>query len=179
LLRTPNYLLRTLSRREFEQAATRLSHHTPDHIESKVGFNGGVEKDIDSRRKLMVPLPQDVSQGHLWEHLQAEAFVSIKNFAAPQSRSRFEKDIWVSSEKSFKFIDMESMRTPKEGTTPLEIFFADPGVSGFDLFGLSEVSEDHQAKEWLELFLDGLIVPFQPEDLFCFGDNQIPQIVNR
>src|SRR4030043_162649 len=82
-------------------------------------------------------------------------------------------------EEILQFFDLKTMRTPEEGGSSLKIFLADPGVGGFDFFCLGEVSEDHQVKEWWELFLDGLIVPFHPQDFFCFWEDQIPQIINR
>jgi hypothetical protein len=85
----------------------------------------------------------------------------------------------MSPKEGLQFFDLKTMRPPEEGGSPLEIFLADPGVGGFGLFGLSEVSEDHQVKKWRELFLDGLIVPFHPQDLLCFWEYQIPQIINR
>ena len=84
----------------------------------------------------------------------------------------------MSPEEILQFFDLKTMRTPEEGGSSLEIFLADPGVGGFDFFGLGEVSEDRQVKEWWEFFLDGLIVPFQPQNLFDFGKDQIPQVID-
>src|SRR4030043_403607 len=47
----------------------------------------------------------------------------------------------------------KTMRLPEDGGSSLEIFRGSPGVAAFAFFGLVEVSEDDQVKEWWAPFL--------------------------
>jgi hypothetical protein len=71
------------------------------------------------------------------------------------------------------------MRASKECRPAPEIFLADPGVGGFDLFGFSQVNEYHEVKKMVKVFLNRLIIPFHPQDLLFFWKDEISQIIDR
>jgi hypothetical protein len=71
------------------------------------------------------------------------------------------------------------MRASKECRPALEIFLADPGVGGFDLFGFSQANEHREVKKLVKVFLNRLIIPFHPRNLFFFCEDEIPQIIDR
>jgi len=71
------------------------------------------------------------------------------------------------------------MRSPEEGGPSLEILFADPGVGRLEVLGLREIDEDHQGEERTHLFLHGLIVPSDSQDLLVLRENEISKVVNR
>jgi len=142
-------------------------------------LNRRIEQDPDLRRELLISLPEEVSKRDSWKYVKGEGLISMINFCSTQFSARFQKGLLIFSVEAFYLFDLEAMGPLKKVAPPFEVLFANPSVLGLDLFGSSQIDQDHENKERMKFFINGLIIPLHPNDLSCLWGDQISEMIDR
>lgn len=124
-------------------------------------MNRRIEQDPDLRRELLISLPEEVSKRDSWEYVKGEGLISMINFYSTQFSARFQKGLRIFSVEAFHLSDLEAMRALEKIESSLEILFANPFLFGLNHFGSSQIDEDHESEERMELFLNDLTIPLR------------------